>query len=130
MQRVVIAALFLAFLICYLEWVHHAAFIFQLEYELLFSGRARVSGFMHPAIFIPMGGQIILLVSAVQKRPRRLWVIIAIILLSLLVLLIFLAGILGMKPKMIISCLPFLSLAVYYVLPYGRRLSIRRQYGL
>jgi hypothetical protein len=91
-----------------------------MEHELLFSGKVNAASFVHPAILLPLSGQILLLVSLLQKSPGRWLTLTGIALTSLLVLIILLAGLLAKDLKMIVSCLPFVIVALLYVLRSSR----------
>ena len=121
MQRILIVLLILSFQFCYLRWGGgHSAFIFQMEYELLFSGKTSAGSFIHPAILLPLSGQILLLVSLFQSSPQRWRTLTGVALTSLLVLLMLLAGVLAKDGKMVTSCLPFTLMALVYVLRFSR----------
>jgi hypothetical protein len=62
-----------------------------------------------------LSGQVLLLVSLFQNPPRSWWVIAGIALTGLLVLFIFLAGLLARDIAIVLSCLPFIALAIIYV---------------
>jgi hypothetical protein len=121
-QRILIVLLLLSFQCCYLRWAGgHAAFIFQMEYELLFSNKVSASSFLHPAILLPLSGQVLLLISLFQHPPRRWFVIAGIALTVLLVLLILLAGLLSKDMVMILCCLPFIVLSIVYMWLFSRK---------
>ena len=120
-QRLLSLSLLLSFLVCYLEWGTRASFIFQMEYEILFTARASLSNFKHPAIILPLIGQLILIYICFQQRPHTRLMIAGIGLLCLLVLLILLAGILGGRPRMILSTIPFIALTIFYIILLRRR---------
>lgn len=116
MQRVIVIILILSSLLPYLEWGNRSAFLFQMEYEILFSGKHGKENLVHPAIIIPLAGQLLLLVAAVQKCPRKALVLTGIALLALLILFIFLIGILSKNAATIASAFPFLITSVWYII--------------
>ena len=105
-------------MICYLEWGQRSAFLFQMEYEIFFSGKNAADNLLHPAIFLPLSGQLFLLFALFQKRPDRRFILTGIILLSLLVLLILLAGILARNPRTVLSTMPFIGIAAFFIFRY------------
>ncbi len=112
MQRFLPAALLIAFLFCYLGWGTRGDFIFRIEQELLFSGNTERSAFFHPAILLPLGGQVLLLLAVLLPHPRRWMLLTGTALCGCLVLMILLAGSLSANARTILSTLPYLGLAV------------------
>lgn len=115
MQRLLVLALIVTSLLPYLEWGNQSAFLFEMEYEILFSGKHEKENFIHPAILIPLAGQLLLIIAAFQKIPQRKLVLPGIGLLALLILFISLIGILAKKPEIILSTLPFLTASGWYI---------------
>jgi hypothetical protein len=114
MSRLINLSLLLSFLLCYLEWgSDQSAFIFQVEYSLL-SGSADFQSFMHPLIFLPFIGQLILLYSILRKGTGKLVTLIGWILLSLLVAVILFVGLFAFNLKITGSTVPFLLASVWF----------------
>lgn len=120
MSRFINIALIFAFMLCYTEWGKgYSAFIFQLEYELFFKTANLKDGLSHPLILAGLAGQLSLLYTSFTNG-RPVWLNMAgILFLSMIVLLFLLVGILSANVKIILSTLPFISLAVVYF--YRRR---------
>jgi hypothetical protein len=113
--RLINVALLITSLMCYLEWGGgNSGFLFQLEFEL-FRKADLAHSFTHVMVLAPLAGQLILLVSVFQKTPGRRLTAIGIGLLSVLVLMIFLIGILGLNYKIFLSTLPFIGSATLYI---------------
>lgn len=100
---------------CYVEWANESATLFQMEWIILRSLGSAAYNFLHPVVLMPMVGQLLLLVSMLRVRPLRALVLTGIAMLGILVLLVLLAGIMGRQLLMILSCLPFIGLAILYV---------------
>ncbi len=121
-DRLINIFLLLFFLICYLQWgTDQSGFIFQLEYEIFTNAKGGPDSFLHPFIFIPMLGQFMILFNIFKKQPNKKLTLIGMGLLSILVLVIFLAGILSMNIRIIASTLPFILISVYYLISNKNR---------
>ncbi len=120
MKRVLNIILLLTSLIGYLHWgKDQHAFLFQVEYELLFRA-SHSRNFLHPFVLVPMLGQLLLLFSVFQKAPGSIPTITGIACLSLIMLMILLVGILSLNPGIIGSALPFIATAIYAI-TYNRK---------
>ena len=116
MQRLLHIALLLTPLICYLEWgTSTSAFLFDVEYSLV-TGSGSADSFMHPMIFIPFLGQLLLLISII--KPNRKLALIGMLLQAILVVLILIVGILSLNIKIILSTLPFLIASFLFLRSY------------
>lgn len=123
MQRIAVIVLIITSLLPYLEWGNQSAFLFQMEYEILFSGKHGIENLVHPAIVLPLAGQVLLLISVFQKAPKIALVIPGIVLLGILILLVLLTGILSKNPRIQVSTLPFFACTGWYFLKAGRSKS-------
>jgi heme A synthase len=118
MQRIISIGLFLTVLICYLEWAGgNSGFLFQMEYGIFLSDNNKDS-FMHPLVFIPLFGQLLILISIFKPNPKL--ILTGIILLSILVLMILLVGILSLNLKIILSTLSFIGISVFFIFNYKK----------
>jgi len=113
MQRLINFGLLVSSLFCYLEWADRSAFLFQVEYGLFFKATQTIESLVHPLILIPLLGQLILLFALIKRQQNFKLTFIGMTLLSLLVLVIFLAGILSMNVKIIVSTVPFILLSIF-----------------
>lgn len=115
MSKLINAGLIITVLFCYLEWgannMH--AFLFQIEYEI-FQTSDKAGTFTHPAVIVPLIGQLLLLITLFQKKPSRVLSTIGLIMLAALVLLVLLVGLLSLNWKIIVSTSPFLVVAFFY----------------
>lgn len=115
MKVIVNIGLVIAFSICYMQWGNNnSAFIAQVEYQLLFKEKNILQAVTHPLIAAGLIGQLLLLYSAIAVKAKKIIPVIAIALLSLVVLLILVAGILSVNYKMILSTIPFITLSVFF----------------
>jgi hypothetical protein len=114
-QRLLNGLLSIAFLIVYLEWgKENSMYLFRIEYDILFSGTGKWKSFIHPLIFAPFAGQVLLLFTLFQKNPNWRLSTFAILLMGLLVFFIFAIGLLTANGKIIVFSLPFVILTVLH----------------
>ncbi len=91
-----------------MEWGGgNSSTIFMAEYKILFGDEGIKQAFAHPLVLLPFIGQLLLLISLFTKQTSKKLIYTSIVLLGLLVIMIFLAAILRMNIKMVLSCLPF-----------------------
>lgn len=122
-NRIINLGLLLSFLICYLEWAGgNSGFLFQFEYSV-FSTNANQNTFAHPLIFIPLLGQLLLLISVFY--PNKRLTLFGIILLSVLVLVILLVGVLSFNLKIILSTIPFITISILFIENYRKQKSLK-----
>lgn len=118
MLRYINVALSLTVLFCYFEWPDDSsAFLFKMEYTVFLKGNKDES-FTHPFILFPLIGQLLILISIF--KPNRKLTLAGVIMLSLLVLMILVAGIATSNPKIILSTIPFLAISVYFIFKYKK----------
>ena len=111
----VIIGILLSFWLCYMEWGNgQSAFLAEAAYQLFFKEKLSLANLVHPLVLTGLAGQIILLYSALAKKPKRIITIVGIVSLSIMVIMVLLAGILSLNPKMILSTLPFTGLSIYF----------------
>jgi cobalamin biosynthesis protein CobD/CbiB len=97
----------------YLEWGKgNSAFLYQAEYEVLNKLFTDPRAAAHPFTLIPLLGQILLLISLVQKSPKRILIYTGTSCIGILLTLMFFIGILSLNFKIILSTLPFIVLAI------------------
>lgn len=119
MKKTLNVLLILTSLFGYIEWgKDQHSFLFQMEYEIVFGASRAASNFTHPAILIPLLGQLIILFTIFQKTPNRWLTFLGLACLSTIMLLIFVAGIASLNYRIILSAIPFLVTAIF-VLRYN-----------
>ena len=122
MKKLLNFCLLLTFLIGYLEWGKNShLFIFQAEAELFSKAIDKPLEVLHPFILIPFVGQLLLLFTLFQKEPGKLLTFISLGCLSLLILLLFFIGLMGMNIKMIICSLPFIITGILIIRQYRKK---------
>lgn len=95
-------------LFSYLEWgAAQHAFLFEVEYDLLFGTNRTPDNFSHPLVMLPIAGQILLLVTAFLKESNRWLLVTGILLQALLLGMVLLAGVLSLNLRICGSVLPF-----------------------
>lgn len=123
LQRGIIVSITIGFLCCYLEWgKDQSEFIGKMEYDLIL-GNKLTSSIMHPLIFLPLAGQLLLLFTAFQKKPNTRLVLAGIVFVGILVILILLSGILSGNPKIIASTIPFLTASIWFTLSTRKKVE-------
>jgi hypothetical protein len=119
--KLYLSALLISSFFVYLSWSKtSSAFLFQMEYEILAKLFTNPSSVLHPFTIIPLIGQILLLISLLQKQPNNLVMKLGIGSLLFLIGFIFIVGLLSLKLTIIISTVPFISLAVLSFLEIKR----------
>jgi hypothetical protein len=116
MKKVAIFCLFASFFLCYLEWGGgNSAFIFEMEYAILFQRGNKLDTFSHPLVLAPFLGQLMVLITLFQKQPskRMLWA--GLVLMGILVLFLVLAGALSRNLTALLSTLPFITSTVWCI---------------
>ncbi len=113
--------LILTSLMGYLEWGGgNHAFLFDAEAEVISKLFTDPASVIHAFTLIPLAGQILLLITLFQKFPNRILTFIGMGAIAVLLLFMFIAGLLALKAKVILSVLPFLVMAVVTI-RYRRR---------
>jgi hypothetical protein len=101
-------------LFVYLSWGNEsAAFLFQMEYEIISKLFINPLSALHPFTVIPLLGQILLLISLFQKTPNTVLLKIGIGCLLFLIGFVFIIGLLSRRIPIIISTIPFITLAFF-----------------
>jgi hypothetical protein len=91
-----------------------------MEFEILTKLFNNPLSVLHPFTIIPLIGQVLLLISLLQKQPNNLLMKLGISSLLFLIGFIFIVGILSLQLTIIISTVPFISLAVLSFLEIKR----------
>jgi hypothetical protein len=91
--KLYLAALFISSFFVYLSWSKtSSAFLFQMEYEILTKLFRDPLSVLHPFTIIPLIGQVLLLISLLQKQPNNLLMKLGISSLLFLIGFIFIVG--------------------------------------
>ena len=100
-------------LFVYLSWGNEsAAFLFQMEYEIISKLFINPLSALHPFTVIPLLGQILLLISLFQKTPNTVLLKIGIGCLLFLIGFVLFVGLLSRRISIIVSTLPFITVAL------------------
>jgi hypothetical protein len=108
--------LLLASLIGYLEWSgNNHLFIFEAEREIILKLFTDANSVIHPLIIIPIGGQILLVLTLFQKKANKIMTHLSIAMLGCLLYFMLFIGLMSFNYKIIISTLPFLFISIAIV---------------
>jgi hypothetical protein len=108
--------LLLASLIGYLEWSgNNHLFIFEAEREIILKLFTDTNSVIHPLIIIPMGGQILLVLTLFQKKANKIMTYLSIAMLGCLLYFMLFIGLMSFNYKIITSTLPFLFISIAIV---------------
>ncbi|MEQ9264255.1 MAG: hypothetical protein RLN81_03490 [Balneolaceae bacterium] len=115
-KKLLSAALILTSLVGYLEWGQdNSIFLFQAEYDILLKLFTDPKSVFHPFTVLPLFGQILLAITLFQKEPGKKLTFFGIGGIGILLLLMFAIGIMGMNFKVLVSTLPFLTVAFFAI---------------
>jgi hypothetical protein len=103
-------------LIPYLEWgKYNNSYLYKAELEIFTKLFTDPMSVIHPFTLLPMLGQVLLLVTLLNKQVNKNLTYIGITGIGLLVSLIFFIGIITLSFKIIIFSLPFLIISFYTI---------------
>jgi hypothetical protein len=109
-------------LLGYLEWSgDNHIFLFNGEREIIYKLFTNPTSVIHPFILLPSLGQILLLITLFQKTPSKILTYISIAGLGLLLGFICIVGLISMNFKIIVSTIPFITIAIAAVLNLKNR---------
>ena len=113
-NKIKILFLFISSLFVYLSWgKESAAFLFQMEYEIITKLFTNPTSALHPFTVIPMLGQLLLLSTLLQKTPTTFLLKTGIGCLLFLIGFVFIIGLLSLRLPIIVSTIPFITLAFF-----------------
>ncbi|MGE5357238.1 MAG: hypothetical protein ACM3PT_13480 [Deltaproteobacteria bacterium] len=119
MKKILNLLLILTGLAGYLEWSgNQHSFLFQIQYELLFGPAWNIKNFLHPAVLLPLAGELILIYTLVQKIPGRILTLIGSAFLSVIMIIILVVGIASANIKVASSSIPFF-ITLFFVIKYN-----------
>jgi hypothetical protein len=117
MIRLLKIALFVTFLICYLDFGHDGSgFVGQIEYLIIKNLNVDISSLQNPLFILAFIGQILILISVFNSNHSNGLIFLGIKLLGVIVLLILIFGIFLLSIKMIVSTIPFICVVILYIL--------------
>ena len=108
-------------LLGYLEWSgNEHIFLFQAEVEVFRKLFSNPLSILHPFTILPILGQLVLLKTLFQEKPRKALIYFSISTLSVLLVFMFIVGIMAMNFKIIISTIPFIMVAILTIRHYKK----------
>lgn len=114
--KVLIFLLIATSLFGYLEWGGgNNAFLFQAEGDIILKLFNDPRSVTHPFILLPLLGQMLLGFTLFQKKPNKKLIYTGIVCLGILLGFMFLIGLFGSNFKIVLSTLPFVSIATLTV---------------
>ena len=114
--------LVLTSLIGYLEWgTDQSMFLFQVEWDVIQKVFTEPLATLHPLIWLPLIGQVILLVAAFRPSMRPLWTWLGIWGVGILLYFMFVIGLLGGGWMTSLSVVPFMALSVWVMVDLRRK---------
>lgn len=110
--KILIFLLVISSFIGYLEWPgNNHGFLIVMQYEIIFGKYFNIKNFFHPAIFLPLIGELLLIINLFQAKPSKLLLLTGMVCLSVIMLIIFIVGIASLNIKVLASSIPFLVIA-------------------
>lgn len=108
--------LLLTSLMGYLQWGgNNHMFLFRIEMEVITGIFSNPLAHIHPFIILPIIGQLFLLITIFQNTPSLILTVSGTLSLTSLLGFIFIIGILSREPKILLSTIPFLTIATYNI---------------
>ena len=113
-NKIKVLFLIISSLFVYLSWGKEStAFLFQMEYEIITKLFTNPTSTLHPFTVIPMLGQLLLLITLLQKTPTTILLKTGIGCLLFLIGFVFIIGLLSLRIPIIVSTIPFITLAFF-----------------
>ena len=113
--------LILTSLFGYLEWGGgNHRFLFQAEGELLSKLFSDPASVLHPLTMLPFVGQLLLLITLLQKKPSKILTYTGLAGLAILLVFMLFVGVISLNFKIIGSVLPFIIVGVLTVLHHRK----------
>lgn len=111
--KLLLIGVVLSSLIGYLEWGQgYSTFLFQGEYEVLGQMLKNPKAGAHPFVLLPMLGQLLLILAALQVKTGKWFVYGGILSIGILLLFIFVIGIASLNWRITLSTIPFFACSV------------------
>lgn len=115
-HKILNLSLVLTSLIGYLEWgTDSKMFLFQGEMEILSKLFTDPTSVAHPFTLLPLFGQLLLLVTLVQKQPNKILTYTGLGCIGILLAFMFVIGLMSFNVKILLSAVPFLVTAVFTI---------------
>ena len=105
-----------------MEWGNkNSSFLYESELEVLKKLFTEPKAVAHPLIFIPLLGQVLLLVTLFQSVPGRYLTYAGILCLGCLLGLMAIIGLIDLNFRILLSTLPFLICSVLVIKEFRRK---------
>ena len=115
-SKILNTLLLISSLFGFLEWGQDKKmFLIQVEAEIFSKILKDPGSLIHPFILLPMLGQILLLLTLVQKKPGKIMTYLGIGGIGIIMVLLFLIGCLNINFMMLFSTIPFLAISFYTI---------------
>lgn len=115
-SKILNTLLIISSLFGFLEWGENKTmFLIQVEAEIFSTILKDPGSLIHPFILLPLLGQILLLLTLVQKKPNKIMTYLGIGGVGIIMALIFLIGCLNINFMMLFSTIPFLVISFYTI---------------
>ena len=125
MIKKLIVILIVTSLIGYLEWGgNNKMFVAEGELDILQKLFQDPLSVIHPFTLLPLLGQLFLLITLLQKRPKKWMILTGITGIGLLYLMMLIIGILGKNLKIVIFSLPFLLSSAWMIRTLSRSKAV------
>ena len=125
MIKKLIVILIITSLVGYLEWGgNNKMFVAEGELDILHKLFQDPLSVIHPFTLLPLLGQLFLLITLLQKRPKKWMILTGITGIGLLYLMILITGIFSKNPRIIISSLPFLLASAWMIRTLSRSMAV------
>ena len=111
-DKIYILLLIVSSLVVYIEWDNNAMYLFQLEAQVFSAILSDIGSVIHPFIFIPLAGQLFLIINLFRRKPGRILTFAGMACIGLLLGLIVFIGTINGNLKMILSTLPFIIVSI------------------
>lgn len=110
------AALLLTSFFGFLKWGgQQSAFFFEIEWKVISNLFEKPLDLLHPAIGMPLTGQLALFISLFQKEPGKALSWIGFGLLTPIFVMALIIGILGSEAEMLLAVLPYWVFANFFL---------------
>ena len=120
-SKILNSLLIITSLLGYLEWSGNShTFLFQAEGEILSKLFTDPISTLHPFTLVPLIGQIILIVTLIQKTPSKILTYISIGSLGILLAFMFVIGIVSLNFKIVLSTIPFIAVSIIAIRHYRK----------
>ena len=115
-SKILNTLLIISSLFGFLEWGQNKKmFLIQIEAEIFSKIFKDPWSLIHPFVLLPLLGQILLLLTLIQKNPSKIMTYIGIGGIGIIMALLFLIGCLNINFLILFSTIPFLVISFYTI---------------